>query len=80
MTRRLYAALVVAVALTLGVAAPAAAHVTVEPRDAVQGGYARVAFRVPNERDNASTTRVEVRFRPSTRWSAYGPCRCRGGT
>jgi periplasmic copper chaperone A len=41
-------------------ATPAAAHVTVNPNQATQGGYARVAFRVPNESDSASTTRVEV--------------------
>jgi uncharacterized protein YcnI len=44
----------------LAVAVPAAAHVTVSPNEAVQGGYARVAFRVPNESDDASTTKLEV--------------------
>lgn len=44
----------------LAVAVPASAHVTVNPKEAVQGGYARVAFRVPNESDDASTTKVEV--------------------
>jgi uncharacterized protein YcnI len=44
----------------LGFAAPASAHVTVNPREAAQGGYARVAFRVPTESDTASTTSVEV--------------------
>jgi uncharacterized protein YcnI len=39
---------------------PASAHVTVNPREATQGGYAKLAFRVPNERDNASTVKVEV--------------------
>ncbi|MFI7487865.1 YcnI family protein [Micromonospora echinaurantiaca] len=43
-----------------GFAAPASAHVTVNPKDATQGGYARIAFRVPNESDTASTTKVEV--------------------
>ncbi|MFF4881133.1 YcnI family protein [Micromonospora sp. NPDC000668] len=44
----------------LGFAGPASAHVTVNPKEATQGGYARVAFRVPNESDTASTTKVEV--------------------
>jgi uncharacterized protein YcnI len=44
----------------LAAASPAAAHVTVNPRTETQGGYARVAFRVPNESDSASTTKVEV--------------------
>jgi uncharacterized protein YcnI len=40
---------------------PAAAHVTVNPKEANQGGFAKLAFRVPNERDKA-TTKVEVAF------------------
>jgi periplasmic copper chaperone A len=47
-------------ALTLAIAAPAAAHVTVNPNTATQGGYAKVTFRVPNETDNADTTKLEV--------------------
>ncbi|MGS2616559.1 YcnI family copper-binding membrane protein [Micromonospora sp. LZ34] len=43
-----------------GFAAPASAHVTVNPKEATQGGYGRFAFRVPNESDTASTTKVEV--------------------
>jgi uncharacterized protein YcnI len=44
----------------IAAASPAAAHVTVNPDEETQGGYARVAFRVPNESDSASTTKVEV--------------------
>jgi uncharacterized protein YcnI len=44
----------------LGFAGPAAAHVTVSADEAVHGGYARLAFRVPNESDTAATTKVEV--------------------
>ncbi|OKI89275.1 YcnI family copper-binding membrane protein [Micromonospora sp. CB01531] len=44
----------------LGLAGPASAHVTVNPKEATQGGYGRFAFRVPNESDTASTTKVEV--------------------
>ena len=44
----------------LGVAAPASAHVSVNPNEATQGGYGRFAFRVPNESDSASTVKVEV--------------------
>ncbi|NDU76691.1 DUF1775 domain-containing protein [Actinomadura sp. DSM 109109] len=43
-----------------GLAAAASAHVTVNPRTAEQGSYAKVSFRVPNERDDASTTRLVV--------------------
>ncbi|GIJ19917.1 YcnI family copper-binding membrane protein [Micromonospora lutea] len=57
-----------AAALTLGAVAtavfgfvaPASAHVTVNPREADQGGYGRFAFRVPNESDTASTTKLEI--------------------
>ncbi|SCF40662.1 Uncharacterized protein YcnI [Micromonospora purpureochromogenes] len=44
----------------LGFAGPASAHVTVNPTEATQGSYGRFAFRVPNESDSASTTKVEV--------------------
>ncbi|KAB2350938.1 YcnI family copper-binding membrane protein [Actinomadura rudentiformis] len=44
----------------LGLATAASAHVTVNPREAEQDGYVKVAFRVPNERDNAGTTKVQV--------------------
>ena len=44
----------------LGFAGPASAHVSVNPSEATQGGYGRFAFRVPNESDQASTTKVEV--------------------
>jgi uncharacterized protein YcnI len=36
------------------------AHVTVNPNSATQGGYTRIAFRVPTESDTASTTKLEV--------------------
>jgi uncharacterized protein YcnI len=59
--RRTFVAVVMAV-VVLGVAAPAFAHVTVQPSEAEQGGYATVAFQVPNERDDASTVQLEVTF------------------
>ncbi len=47
-------------AVVLASVTPAAAHVTVNTANATQGGYAKVAFRVPNERDNAGTVKVEI--------------------
>lgn len=41
-------------------AGPAAAHVTVHPEQAEQGDYGKVAFRVPNEEAQASTTKLQV--------------------
>ena len=46
--------------LTLALAAPASAHVTVNPNTATPGSYSKVTFRVPNEKDSANTTKLEV--------------------
>jgi periplasmic copper chaperone A len=61
-----FARLAVAVAAAgvgvLAFAPGAAAHVTVNPRTATQGSYAKITFRVPNEKSDASTVKVEVAF------------------
>ena len=49
--------------LALVLAPAAAAHVTVQPERAPAGGFTRLDVRVPTERDNASTTKVEVQSR-----------------
>ncbi|WP_395993548.1 YcnI family protein [Actinomadura sp. 9N215] len=59
-TRRLGAVAALTGASVLGLATAASAHVTVNPKTAEQGSYTKVAFRVPNERDNASTTKLVV--------------------
>ncbi|PZT69118.1 hypothetical protein DN402_18025 [Streptomyces sp. SW4] len=60
---RLAAAGAVAGAAVLLLSSPAFAHVSVQPEGtAAKGGYATVGFKVPNERDNASTTKLEVTF------------------
>ncbi|KPH98412.1 nuclear export factor GLE1 [Actinobacteria bacterium OK006] len=60
---RIAAAGAVAVSAVLAVSAPAFAHVSVQPEgEAAKGGYAVVDFKVPNERDDASTNQVEVNF------------------
>ncbi|MGH2679733.1 MAG: YcnI family protein [Actinomycetota bacterium] len=41
-------------------AAPAIAHVTVQPNESTPGAFARFVVRVPNERPDASTTKVQV--------------------
>ncbi|MBG0830012.1 YcnI family protein [Planomonospora sp. ID67723] len=60
--RRAAAVTAAAAALTVALAAPALAHVTINPGSAEQGAFTKVAFRVPNERDDASTSKVEVAF------------------
>ncbi|WP_331272199.1 YcnI family copper-binding membrane protein [Motilibacter aurantiacus] len=52
----------VGLVLLVATAGPAAAHVTVNPSEATQGGYAALTFRVPTESDSASTTKLAVQF------------------
>ncbi|MEU2389188.1 YcnI family protein [Streptomyces sp. NPDC007369] len=58
----LAAALAAGAGAVLVLSGPAFAHVSVQPGEAVKGGYATLDFKVPNERDNASTTQLEVNF------------------
>ncbi|MDT4986377.1 MAG: hypothetical protein QOI74_471, partial [Micromonosporaceae bacterium] len=54
-----------AIVAALGFAGAASAHVSVSASDpAIQGGFTRVAFRVPNETENTDTTKVEVHLPP----------------
>ncbi|MFE0963729.1 YcnI family copper-binding membrane protein [Streptomyces fungicidicus] len=47
----------------LALSSPALAHVSVQPEgEAAKGGYAVLGFKVPNERDDASTTKLEITF------------------
>ncbi|MFF8394717.1 YcnI family protein [Streptomyces sp. NPDC016172] len=60
---RIVAAGAAAGVTVLALSAPAFAHVSVQPEGtAAKGGYAVVNFKVPNERDDASTTKLEVNF------------------
>ncbi|MEU9149320.1 YcnI family protein [Streptomyces sp. NPDC048417] len=60
---RIAAVTAVAGTAVLAVSSPAFAHVSVQPEGtAAKGGYAVIDFKVPNERDNASTTKLEVNF------------------
>jgi periplasmic copper chaperone A len=54
----------VSLAVALLIAPAAAAHVTLQPPEAPAGGFTRLDVRVPNERDNANTTKVEVQLPP----------------
>ncbi|WP_210573651.1 YcnI family protein [Streptomyces sp. GESEQ-4] len=60
---RLAAAGAIAASAVVVLSSPAFAHVTVQPEGtAAKGGYAVVDFKVPNEQDDASTTKLEVSF------------------
>ncbi|GAA3011735.1 YcnI family copper-binding membrane protein [Streptomyces fulvorobeus] len=64
----------VAASTVLLFAGPAAAHVSVQPQgEAAKGGYATVNFKVPNERDNASTVKLEVSFPADHPLSSVSP-------
>lgn len=55
--------LAVATAATvLAVPATASAHVTVNPREATAGSFSVLTVRVPNERDDKGTVKVDVRL------------------
>lgn len=69
MTRRL----IVAAAVGLLLAPAAAAHVTVQPNTAPAGGFVRLDVRVPNERDNASTVRIDMQLPPRFTGASYEP-------
>src|SRR3954470_21535385 len=58
-TRKLAAATAVA---ALAVPAAAQAHVTLQPNQAAAGAYTVLDVRVPTERDDASTAKVDVQF------------------
>lgn len=58
--RKLFVALAALVPVLL--AAPAFGHVTVQPNEAPIGAFFRFVVRVPTERPDAATTKVEVRF------------------
>lgn len=58
--RRVTRAVAVAAVVFVALTPMASAHVTVNPGEAPRGGYATLAFRVPNERDDSGTTTLEV--------------------
>ena len=53
-----------ATASLLAVPAMADAHVTVQPKEAPAGEFTRLDVRVPNEEDDAGTTKVQVQMPP----------------
>ncbi|GHJ22993.1 YcnI family protein [Streptomyces albus] len=60
--RRVVTVGALAAGAVLLVAGPASAHVSVDPQQAPKGGYSTVNFKVPNEKDDASTVKLEVTF------------------
>jgi uncharacterized protein len=64
---------VLAAAGALTVPAAAQAHVTLQPNAAVAGAYTVLNVRVPNERDEASTVRVDLQFPAGFAAVSYHP-------
>ena len=60
--KRTIAAAAAVVAGALALPAAAGAHVTIQPTQAEAGASTVLAVRVPNERDDASTVKVDVRL------------------
>lgn len=63
------AILVTAAAITLPAAA--SAHVTLQPNEAPAGAFKRLDVRVPNELDDASTTKVQLQLPPGFVFASY---------
>jgi len=60
--RRTFSVLALAGLFLVAGATAAFAHVTVNPKTAPAGGFATLTFQVPNEMDNATTTKLVVQF------------------
>lgn len=69
--RAVAAPLVIAALVVLAV--PALAHVTVRTDDPSAGGFAVYTVRVPNERDDAATVKVQVQMPEGFEASRYQP-------
>src|SRR3954462_8012077 len=54
----------IAGAFVCALAAPAAAHVSIDPPSVPKGGTAKISFIVPNESATAKTNRVQIAFPP----------------
>ena len=61
-TRKIIGATAAACAAVVTMAAPAFAHVTVNPNTAAKGGFQTLTFQVPNETTDANTTSVDVKL------------------
>jgi uncharacterized protein len=65
--------LAAALAAAAIVPASASAHVTLQPNTATAGAYTRLNVRVPNERDDASTSKIVVQFPDGFPSASYEP-------
>src|SRR2546423_1025000 len=61
-TRKIIGAAALACAAVVMMAAPAFAHVTINPDSAAKGSGATLTFQVPNEMDNANTVKFDMKL------------------
>lgn len=73
MSRRTTTLAAATVAAALALPAAADAHVTVNPRTAVAGAYTELQIRVPDEQDDASTTKVQLQLPDGFAQASYEP-------
>lgn len=62
-----------ALAILAASATAAQAHVTLQPKEATAGGFARLDVRVPNEEDAKATTKIVVQMPPGFASASYEP-------
>jgi uncharacterized protein len=72
-TKRIILTASAALGLAGATASAAQAHVTLQPKTAAAGAYVVEAVRVPNETDDATTTKVEVQFPDGFASASYQP-------
>ena len=60
-----------AVAVALAAPAAAHAHVTVQPSTVPAGGFTRLDVRIPNERENKGTVKVDLKLPPGFLTASY---------
>ena len=65
MRKRLGASVALAVGGLVLFAAPALAHITVDPNEAPKGSFKKLVFSVPNEVDVANTVKIDLKFDPN---------------
>jgi uncharacterized protein len=63
---RLIGVLAVAVAVVVGSATTAPAHITLTPSQAPKGSFSVLSFNTPNEKETANTLKLEVQFPTDT--------------
>ena len=73
MSRTTIALAAATAAAALALPAAAQAHVTVNPREGTAGAFTKLDIRVPNERSNASTVKVQLQLPDGFAFASYEP-------